>query len=85
MKELFSKPWSTAEFLDGTSKERACTGRENMDAQKYIWRSCNSFLVEERHIVDMCVVLTKSNPYLFLQLHDGWCKLVIEIDLTKPD
>lgn len=41
-------------------------------------------LVLDWHIVDMRV-LTKSNPYLFLQLHDGWCKLVIEIDLTKPD
>jgi hypothetical protein len=34
MKELLSKPWSTAEFLDSTSKERACTGRENIDAKK---------------------------------------------------
>jgi hypothetical protein len=45
MKELLSKPWSTAEFLDSTSKERACIGIENMDAKNIFGGVVAAFLL----------------------------------------
>jgi len=45
MKELLSKPWSTVEFLDSTSKERACTGRENIDTKNIFGGVVAAFLL----------------------------------------
>jgi hypothetical protein len=48
-------------------------------------RSCTplAFLLGFAYCWHVCV--NQKQPFLLLQLHDRWRKLVIEIDLTKPD